>query len=85
MTIHKVDSGRLDAERDRNLSEYFVDTGALDRLANGEKQYVIGRKGSGKTVLFRLASEKRFDRTLVRLDFEDYPWDAHRSVSSLLN
>jgi len=51
-----VDFGVLDAESEKNLSGYFVDTGVLAKLASGQKHFVIGRKGSGKTALFRLAS-----------------------------
>jgi superfamily II DNA/RNA helicase len=63
-----VDFGNVDAEGETNLSEYFVDTGVLSRLISGRKQFVIGRKGSGKTALFLLASEEKLERPVLKLD-----------------
>jgi hypothetical protein len=79
-SILAVDFGRVDAESEENLGDYFVDTGVLDKLAHGRKQFVIGRKGSGKTALFRLANDSRLGRPVISLDFADYPWDAHKLV-----
>lgn len=75
-----VDFGRLDAEADANLESYFVDTGVLTRLQRGEKSYVIGRKGSGKTAIFRLTSPARLKVPVLSLDFNEYPWEAHRRI-----
>lgn len=80
MTIRSVDFGRLDAESEVNLQHYFVDTGVLGRISTGRKQYVIGRKGSGKTALFRSATEAVLGRRVVELDFVDYPWEVHRHI-----
>ena len=49
--IEKVEMGKLDAETDRNLQEFFVETGAVAAVKKG-KYLVLGRKGSGKTALF---------------------------------
>lgn len=80
MSIAKVDFGRVDAEGETNLSEYFVDTGVLSRLVSGRKQFVIGRKGSGKTALFSLATEEKLKRPVIKLDFADYAWEAHKKI-----
>ena len=81
MSIGKVDFGRLDAESEVNLATYFVDTGVLEKLRTGKKKYVIGRKGSGKTALFRLASKNKLDRDVVNLDFSTgYAWESHKLV-----
>jgi hypothetical protein len=83
MRIENVDFGRIDAESDAKLKEYFVDTGVLRRLARGERQFVIGRKGSGKTALFQQA-DSTFDRvTLIRLEFSDYAWEKHKAIKEL--
>lgn len=76
--IRDVDFGRLDAERDAKLASYFIDTGVADRIASGEKQYVIGRKGSGKTALFKEAKIPTVG--IIRIEFDDYAWEAHKAI-----
>lgn len=76
--IRDVDFGRLDAERDAKLANYFIDTGVAHRIANGEKQYVIGRKGSGKTALFKEAKLQSVG--IIRIEFDDYAWEAHKAI-----
>jgi hypothetical protein len=78
MSITNVDFGRLDAETETSLSEYFVDTGVLQRIVNGDRQYVIGRKGSGKTALFRKLDKDVVGHPVVQLDFDDYSWESHK-------
>lgn len=80
MSIQNINFGRLDAESDKDLSEYFVDTGVLNRIAKGQRYLVIGRKGSGKTALFAHTDETKLNRPVNRLDFGDYSWDAHRKL-----
>ncbi len=80
MIIQRVNFGRLDAESDRDLADYFVDTGVLDRIANGQRHLVIGRKGSGKTALFARTDEAKLKRPIQRLDFGNYSWEAHRKL-----
>jgi hypothetical protein len=80
MSIADVDFGRVDAEGETNLSEYFVDTGVLDSLKNGKKHFIIGRKGSGKTALFLLATEEKLGRSVLKLDFADYAWEVHKKI-----
>lgn len=78
--IASVDFGRVDAESEDKLAEYFVDTGVLSRLKNGRKQYVIGRKGSGKTALFSLANQEKLGHHVIRIDFADYAWESHKQI-----
>lgn len=80
MTIQRINFGRLDAESDRDLADYFVDTGVFDRIATGQRYLVVGRKGSGKTALFAHTDESRLGRPILRLDFGDYSWEAHRKL-----
>jgi hypothetical protein len=81
MTISSVDFGELDAESEKNLADYFVDTGVLKKLALGQRQFVIGRKGSGKTALFRLATAPSLNQTqIIEVEFDQYPWEFHRQL-----
>lgn len=83
MTIANVDFGRIDAESDNNLMSYFYTTPVVDRIKSGRKFLIIGRKGSGKTALFKILDKDYIDVNVVRLDFEDYSWDAHKKLKEV--
>lgn len=68
--------GAIDAENDTNLLEYFYQTPVLEKLFAYNKSVVIGRKGTGKTALYRYI-ENHKGNTAVPLVFRDYPWQAH--------
>jgi len=65
------------------LSEYFYDNGVLARVINSRSLFlVLGRKGAGKTAVFKYLSENpsKFlgqDEQLISLSFEDYNWNVH--------
>lgn len=78
-----INVGKLAAERDDHLSEYFFDNGVLTNvLASPTSFLVLGRKGAGKTAVFNFLQQnpERYlaenDR-LVSLTFEDYKWNVH--------
>src|SRR2546428_4817806 len=72
------DFGSIAAENDRNLREYFVTTPVFDALLDQEKYLVLGRKGMGKTALYRGLEDSRDPDTFVTgLVFSDYPWKLH--------
>ena len=50
--------GEVAAEDDAIL-EYFVQTDSVNTVANGIKFLILGRKGSGKTALFRYFNERQ--------------------------
>jgi hypothetical protein len=72
--------GRLDAESDENLLNYFLDTGIVGRIRDEGAKLVIGRKGSGKTALFRYL-EQHLDAVVVPLDLDEYVWELHRGFT----
>ena len=78
-----VQFGKVSAERDENLSSYFYDNGALTgAISNSTAFLVLGRKGAGKTALFKhLNSNKadflQGDDILLSQSFEDYNWNIH--------
>lgn len=72
--------GRLDAESDENLEQYFVETGAVSRVAEG-KSLVLGRKGAGKTALFKhLKRSLNSTQTVVDLDLDGYYFKSHKRL-----
>lgn len=78
-----IDVGKVAAERDDLLSEYFFDNGALDKVIESPSSFlVLGRKGAGKTAVFTHLSQNSKDfisqkDLLVSLSFEDYNWNIH--------
>lgn len=46
------------AEDDPNLSSYFVKTTTWQKVLNGRVLVVLGRKGSGKSAIFKMLSEE---------------------------
>jgi hypothetical protein len=69
------------SEEDKNLLEYFVKTDTITLLDNGEKWLVLGRKGTGKTAIFKYFSSNMFlsDQKISQpINFRDYPWPIHK-------
>jgi len=83
-----IEVGKLSAERDDNLVNYFFDNGVLKNVIEKPSSFLIlGRKGAGKTALFRYltTNPKQFlkdDEVLVSLSFEDYNWRVHSLLSN---
>ncbi|NMC61433.1 MAG: hypothetical protein GYA51_18930 [Candidatus Methanofastidiosa archaeon] len=70
------DFGSIDAESDGKLIEYFIQSPALEKLINYEKGLVLGRKGSGKTAIYKFLVHVKPQITSPLL-FRDYPWKIH--------
>lgn len=69
--------GEVAAEDDAIL-EYFVQTDSVNTITNGIKFLILGRKGSGKTALFRYFNEKQPPGSLsLALNLRGYPWSMH--------
>lgn len=76
--LGRVNFGRIDAEKDDNLLDYFISVGAAGKALTG-KYLVLGRKGSGKTALFRYVASNA-KGTVVELDLKDYVFTAHKAL-----
>lgn len=75
--------GRIDAESELQLADFFVRTDAYMRIEDQQHIVVVGRKGTGKTAIYRalLQRSARFNNThAVGLQFRNYPWQAHAEV-----
>jgi hypothetical protein len=83
LTTADVDLGAIDAEADSNLDEYFVTTPYVDAAFSGRKALFLGRKGSGKSALFRqlprLAEERSPGTLVISVTPDQYAWAALRS------
>ncbi len=80
--VKSIDLGSSDAESDDRLGEYFVTTPYVTEALSGRKTLFIGRKGSGKSALFRefprLIGLEQPDLVTVSLTPDAYLWDALR-------
>lgn len=78
-----INVGKVSAERDELLSRYFYDNGVLKSVIESPSSFlVLGRKGAGKTAVFKYLSENKEqfvgqDDVLIPLSFEDYNWNIH--------
>lgn len=82
-TVKDLDFGSVDAEADRRLADYFIDTPQVDAALTFRSAHFIGRKGSGKSSIFtqlpRLASQRYGDACQVSLMTPDqYAWGTLR-------
>lgn len=70
--------GAVDADNDDLLLDCFEDHEAYIAAKAHERYLVIGRKGSGKTAIFRkLVSENTYNKLSRGHSFSDYPWFHH--------
>ncbi|WP_144411184.1 P-loop ATPase, Sll1717 family [Curtobacterium sp. MR_MD2014] len=77
--LDRVDSfGGTDADGDALLKDCFEDHPAYRAVRSHRKNLVRGRKGAGKTAIFkRLVRESGNDVSASGYSFEDYPWYHH--------
>lgn len=76
--IDIADFGAIDAESDELLNDCFEVHPAFREALEGRKFLVLGRKGSGKTAMYKkLMSERKPDLFCVGHEFSDYPWSYH--------
>lgn len=73
--LDEVEEWKLEAKLENN-SRYFYHVNVVDKLSNGKKQYVIGRKGTGKTAICEyLVSNKASDTFSQKLTFKNFPFN----------
>lgn len=53
LNILKVNFGDIDSDSDKYLYDYFLDDDFVNKIVYGDKYFVSGRKGTGKTALYR--------------------------------
>ncbi|MCW2274312.1 ATPase [Rhodoblastus acidophilus] len=88
MIANWIEFGQVSAERDDNLSEYFFENGVLQLVIGNRHQFlVLGRKGAGKTAVFKHLSEnpKKFlgpNDIATSLSLQNYSWDVHSLLST---
>ena len=53
------------AEDDPNLKQYFLETSTWHKVLSGNALLVLGRKGSGKSAIFKTLAERNIKNTVV--------------------
>lgn len=56
--LEKLNLGNSVAEFDSDLKKYFVETQAFRALISGDKDVIAGDKGTGKTALYKVLTER---------------------------
>ena len=83
-----ISFGKVSAERDENLDDYFFDNGTLRSLVDNRHEFlVLGRKGAGKTAVFRHFAARHAHycqpgSSFVGLSLEDYNWNIHKLLAN---
>lgn len=76
--------GGTDADEDALLIEAFEDHRAFESLKAHKRFCVIGRKGSGKTAIFKkFLSHGTWNKFAFGHTFSDYPWHFHEKQKSI--
>lgn len=79
---------KVSAETDTELQSYFVQTPELEKILDSKYWLVLGRKGTGKTAIFKYLESSHPDdignNHVISLNFKDYPWPAHKLYKELL-
>lgn len=75
--LKKVDFGDIDGYGDPNLDQYFLDNDYWNRVVNSKTYFVIGRKGTGKSSVYRMIKEQSFEKGILveNKDFGDFPFE----------
>ena|SRR5271157_3963576 len=78
-TLRRVaDFGAIDAESDELLARCFETHASYREATDGRRFLVLGRKGSGKTAIYKkLLLNKAYNTFAVGHSFADYPWHYH--------
>lgn len=78
MDIRNIETFGAVAAEDEPVLNYFVETSAVKEISDGDKFLVLGRKGSGKTALFRYFNETNQNNIVsIALNLRGYPWAMH--------
>ncbi len=79
----KIDFGDIDGLYDKNISDYFLDNDYWSQLVEGEKYYVIGRKGTGKSAIYNWIKQNEGDNGVIvsNLSFRNFPFERLLSLS----
>lgn len=70
------------AERDADLSEYFVESDIFRAFATGQATILIGNRGSGKSAIFKILAERqaKTGNIAIQISPDEYSYEILSSV-----
>lgn len=78
LSLPQLAFGNIDALQDKLLYSCFEQHEAYINMLNFSKFLAVGKKGSGKTAIFRMIlSNKQHDTFTEGYNLNDYPWHYH--------
>lgn len=72
--LSEINLGRDDADTDRELKNYFLETPVASRAISGEKWLVLGRKGTGKSAIHQMIPLLDSAALYVPITPDAYAW-----------
>lgn len=75
--ISKINFGEIDGYGDPNLEKYFLDDGYWDKIINNNIFFVVGKKGTGKSSIYRMIEQEAIKNgsIVVNKDFGEFPFE----------
>ena len=75
--LKTIDFGDIDGYGDPKLEEYFLDNNYWGRVIDNKTYFVIGRKGTGKSSVYRMIRELGSQKgiQIINKDFGDFPFE----------
>ena len=75
--LKNVDFGEIDGYGDPNLEKYFLDNGYWHHIIDGKVFFVVGKKGTGKSSVFRMIEHEACNNgsLVVNKDFGEFPFE----------
>ncbi|MDR2908919.1 MAG: hypothetical protein LBU86_03445 [Oscillospiraceae bacterium] len=79
----RVDFGEIDGYGDPNLTRYFLDNDYWNKIVRDRIFYVVGKKGTGKSSIYRMIAEQGTRRGVIveNKDFGDFPFEKLLNLS----
>lgn len=75
--VKKIDFGEIDGYGDPKLEQYFLDDNYWERVVKNKTYFVIGRKGTGKSSIYRMIAEFGITQGYIieNKDFGEFPFE----------
>ncbi|MEA5047921.1 MAG: hypothetical protein VB034_04840 [Eubacteriales bacterium] len=75
--LEEINFGDIDGFGDPNLERYFLDSDYWNRIIESDKYFVIGRKGTGKSAIYRIIKEQgeQNGHIVENTDFGEFPFE----------
>lgn len=75
--LKNVDFGEIDGYGDPNLERYFLDNGYWEKIVENKVFFVVGKKGTGKSSIYRMIEHAAFSNgcIVINKDFGEFPFE----------